>query len=131
MCNCGLNLLLHDIVLNLLFRRNRICATSVLIHHIVVVMRFSRGNRKIQNKVCEDEEQQVYEASYNSNFCIFRAHVHFNSSSADHTLKMYHNPASSFILIFLIDGQFQGPVCSAPSTTLHLVLPVVAGKNLC
>lgn len=63
--------------------------------------------------------------------CKVRASVHFNSSSADHTLKVCCSPASSFILIFVIDERFQGPVCSPPSTTLHLVLPVVAGKNLC
>lgn len=63
--------------------------------------------------------------------CRFRTNVRFNSSSADHTLKVCYNPASSFILTFLIDGQFQGPVCSPASTTLHLVLPVVAGKSLC
>lgn len=33
-------------------------------------MRFSRGNRKVQNKVHEDEEQQVYETSYSSNFIL-------------------------------------------------------------
>lgn len=61
MCNFTLNLLLlHDTVVASLFRRNNIPTTSVIIHHIVAIIRFSRGNRKIQDKVFEGEEQQVY-----------------------------------------------------------------------
>jgi len=71
MCNFILTLLLlHNTVLTSLFRRNKIHATSVIIHYIVVVNRFSRGNRKIQNKVFEQEEQQVYKVLCNSNFIL-------------------------------------------------------------
>lgn len=83
------------------------------------ILQRQQKDRKQSTKMRSNRYMRLHRTVTSS--CKFRASVHFNSSSADHTLRVCCNPASSFILIFLTDSNSKGlhAVHPAPQFTQY------------